>query len=88
MIKKEIQKIVLFHSFAQFKLRLMASLHLLYFASRISAFIEAENDDLEDVSSIVSKDQRPTVLAAAIAAPNEVVSVMFGLTTSIPSMYL
>ena len=69
---------------AQFKLLWIASPHLLYFASRISVGINGLNEVIDDLSSSDSKDHKPIVLAAANAAPNDVVSAISGRTTSIP----
>ena len=71
---------------AQFKLLWIASPHLLYFASRISVGINGLNEVIDDLSSSDSKDHKPIVLAAANAAPNDVVSAISGRTTSIPDL--
>ena len=71
---------------AQFKLLRIASPHLLYFASRISVDINGLNEVIDDLSSSDSKDHKPIVLAAANAAPNDVVSAISGRTTSIPDL--
>ena len=71
---------------AQFKLLWIASPHLLYFASRIFVDINGLNEVIDELSSLDSKDHNPIVLAAANAAPNEVVSAISGRTTSIPEL--